>query len=244
MALSIGNDLLLKNFDFFSGKQFYEIFLFFFNTFTKSGYLCFIKYMLDRKYHHYWNVMLALGITLIVINSFTLLYIVLTPKESAKGFVKNFWTYFDKVSVGIIVSKYIIAFIFQFILAVFKILTVFYLTPEYIFITQTTSKIYAILLKKFSFKYIYINIIFLLLQFFSLMIYLEIIELNFLNLNKNIKRNIKIRMSLDDFERKDSYMDGTFESEGGYIFNNGENKQNKDKNTKFELMDTMSEDET
>ena len=39
----------------------------------------------------------------------------------------------------------------------------------------------------------YYFIILVILQFFCLLIYLEIIELNFCNLNKNTRRNIRIR---------------------------------------------------
>ena len=43
-------------------------------------------------------------------------------------------------------------------------------------------------------------IIFFAIQFFSLMIYLEIFELNFCNLNENTRRNINLRGLLDDLE--------------------------------------------
>ena len=54
-------------------------------------------------------------------------------------------------------------------------------------------------------KYLFIL---LLLQFFCLLVYLEIIELNFCGLNENIKRNIQIRaaneMALN--ESSDSFL--------------------------------------
>ena len=40
-------------------------------------------------------------------------------------------------------------------------------------------------------------LIFFAIQFFSLLIYLEIFELNFCNLNKNTRRNIELRGLLD-----------------------------------------------
>ena len=41
------------------------------------------------------------------------------------------------------------------------------------------------------------NLIFFVIQFISLMFYLEIFEFNFCNLNKNTRRNIKLRGLLD-----------------------------------------------
>ena len=54
------------------------------------------------------------------------------------------------------------------------------------------------------------------------MIYLEIFELNFLNLNKNTKRNIKLRVDDEQNDRLESLDSGKFEMGDGYIFNNEE----------------------
>ena len=87
-------------------------------------------------------------------------------------------------------------------------------------------------------KYQYCYFIFYFLQIFSL--YIEIIELNFLNLNLNTKRNIKSRVDDDLIERIDSLNNEGFESDGGYIFNNQEEIEEKDNdNLKIELNQTQ-----
>ena len=126
-----------------------------------------------------------------------------------------------------------------------EILTIFYLTPEYILISQNLSKIGFIIYKLIVDKdYItkksqYCFLIFYVFQVFSLMIYLEIVELNFCNLNKNTRKNIKSRVDDDLIERIDSFNGNGFESNGGYIFNNTNNNiNNKDKdkdNIKIEM---------
>ena len=83
---------------------------------------------------------------------------------------------------------------------------------------------------------IYINnLIFYVLQIFSLMIYLEIIELNFCNLNKNTRRNIKSRAEDDLIQRLDSINSNNFEEEGGYIVGNIDNNSLGEDSVKIEL---------
>ena len=70
------------------------------------------------------------------------------------------------------------------------------------------------------------------------MIYLEIFELNFLNLSKNTKRNIKLRINDELIERSNSLLNCDFEAGDGYIFKNDENEQNEqndNNNLKVEL---------
>lgn len=184
----LGIDLITGNYPFLAKKTILENLLNFIMILTEVLCLCYIKYMLFRKYY-YWKIMSSFGFTSIIINSIILLYIILTPKKEAPNFVNNFLEYFDKVSVGIIVSKFFINLILQFIHSIFEILTILYLSPEFILIAQISSKIFFILLNGNDNKYI--CIIFFILQFLSLMIYLEILELNFCNLNKDTKRSIR-----------------------------------------------------
>ena len=60
-------------FDIFNGNFTYKVFkidipsnLFLLGSFfAEGGYFCFIKYMIDKHYHHYWNIMLSIGIMVI-----------------------------------------------------------------------------------------------------------------------------------------------------------------------------------
>ena len=119
----------------------------------------YIKYLIDRLYHRYLNIMFSFGVILMVNNTLAL-----------------------------------------------KIML--------ILITSNLGKIVVILVNYNDNKYI--GIIFFILQFFNLLAYLEIIELNFLNLNKNIRRDIQGRAT-DDFN--DSYFN-SFETQDTYISKN------------------------
>ena len=176
--------------------------------------------MLDRDYQYYWNIMLSVGITKFIYNTLAMILIYTIAKDST---ISIFEDYFEINYLGISISKFIINITFQFFGSTLQILTIFSLSPEFLLISQNVGNTI------FSFKYgnnnKYICIIFFLLQFFSLMIYLEIIELNFCNLNKNTKRNIKLRINDELIERTDSLMNGKFEAGNGYIFENEENEE-------------------
>ena len=188
IILTVSIDLILNNYSFLSNKDFLEHFVNIVCILSKIIYLCYIKYMLFKS-HYFWNIMLFLGIMLLIINSIILLFIILSPKENTISFIKDFWDYFDNVPKGIIISKCIINFLLQFIYSVFEIFTIFYISPLFLLITYTLSKMFFILTNEYDYTK-YICIIFFILQIFSLLIYLEILELNFLNLNKNTIRSI------------------------------------------------------
>ena len=83
----------------------------------------------------------------------------------------------------------------------------------------------------------YIFILFYLLLIFSLLVYLEIFELNFLNLNKNTIRNIKLRSYDDLLETINDLDEEKIETKDDYTLNmeNEEIEEDDDKNPKIEL---------
>ena len=226
----ISIDLLLNNYSSLSDTVLLDIIANFFGIFTKVGYLCYIKYMIDRYYHYYWNIEFALGILKIIV-----LFI---PFFIA---YKRIINSFKGISIGIYIGNFAISFILYFIYYLLEILTIFYLSPEYILIAQIAAKIVNILEKGIDNKYF--CLIFFILQFFSLMIYLEIIELNFLNLNKNTKRNIKLRIDDGQIERTESLDDSKFETVDGYIFKNEMEEENDKNNLRVELNQFQDLDE-
>ncbi len=80
-------------------------------------------------------------------------------------------------------------------------------------------------------------VIFYLLLIFSLLVYLEIFELNFLNLNKNTIRNIKLRSYDDLLETINDLDEEKIETKDDYTLNmeNEEIEEDDDKNPKIEL---------
>ena len=194
--------------------------------------------MIDKHYHYYWNIMLSLGINQLAICIIINIYVLIMQKLKKNSITFIFFEYLNEVPIGIIISKFIISFIFKFIFRALEILTIFYLSPEFTFISENVAKL-IIYLKEGN-KNKYISIIFFICQFFCLMIYLEILELNFLKLNKNTKRNIKLRIEDEHIDRLDSFKMDKFETGEGYIFETEENES--DNNLKVELNIIQTQD--
>ena len=240
---SVGFDLLIDNYKKqFSNIAYYQYILFFASFLTEGAYFCFIKYMIDRHYHYYWNIMFAVGIMVLLACTVSIITTVII-KDSNLPNIENFMNYFKEVSYKIIIPKFILNTLLQFAYSLLEILTIFYLTPEYILITQNLSKIYILIYMLINYNkylssfnsYQYCYILFNILQIFSLMIYLEIFELNFCNLNKNTKRSIRLRTDDDLTERMGSIGGNSFESKEGYIFKYKDDNSCDDNNIKIEL---------
>ena len=148
------------------------------------------KYMMEILYYPYWRINIILGITLFCVTTIILIY-VLIDKNSDVAFVVNFYKYF-LYNAGLIIGKILLSTISFSIFTTLCILNIYYFNPNYFIINFQLSKFVLTLIDSENQKKFYC-IIFFLLQTFFLLIYLEIIELNFLGLNYNTKRNIEIR---------------------------------------------------
>ena len=193
---------------------------------TDAIYLCYQKYMMEKLYYPYWNVVLVPGIILFVLNTTILIFILFVGKDSDISLATGFYNYFNDVEPGIIIGKFILNVILNFLLSTFTILTLFNFTPDYVLISVSLSKFVNFLIDYQSDRYYFI--IFFILQFFCLLLYLEIIELNFCNLNKNTRRNIQIRgdEDLSGENESDSQRSSLVEIAPGYLLD----QENKDDN--------------
>ena len=106
----------------------------------------------------------------------------------------------------------------RFFLNILKILTIFYFTQNHIYTTYIFIKLFDLLLKKEN-NLKYISILFFIFQFLGLLVYLEIIELNFCNLNENTKKNIRDREIIEknNLESNEDGRDSLIEISPGYI---------------------------
>jgi len=157
-------------------------------------YLSTQKYLLEKLYYPYWKINLTFGIVLFIIASISLI-IYLSDKERANSpspLISSFYKYFKDNNVGIIIGKFIIITITNFISSTLNIINIYYFNITFSLINFIFSKFVLSLIDKKEPKKFFC-IIFFLLQNFCLMVYLEIIELEFLGLNKNTKRNIELR---------------------------------------------------
>ena len=194
-------------------------------TILESGTFIYFKYMMEKLYYSPFKIYFFLNFVIFIIVTISLSFALILGKERAKdigGYYNSFYEYFDKVEVKITIIKYIIATIFNFFLFLFKSLTVYHLTPSHLLISFGFSKMTNILLiDKGNAKY-YCIMLFI-LQIIFLLIFLEIIELNFCGLSDNIKKNIAKRADEDMNLLKDnSIRDSIEEIAPGYIIHKNE----------------------
>ena len=187
------------------------------------------KYLLEKLYYPYWKINLTFGIVLFIFASISLI-IYLSNKERANSpisFVSDFYKYFEANNAGIIIGKFILFTITNFIFNTLSIITIYYFNITFYLINFIFSKFVLALIDKKKESKKFFCIIFFLLQVFCLLVYLEIIELEFFGLNKNTKRNIELRGIVDvqgDNGRDSSIgLNATIDINNDYYINSLEN---------------------
>ena len=203
-------------------------------------HICFQKYMMEKFYYPYWNIAFIPGVIMFFIGSILLVF-VLSTKDSNNEFVSSFNLYF-KVKEGLCLAilKVVIDLIMHLIMCPLTILNIFYFSPNFILIIfQFSSITNNIMNNKVEKLYC---IVFYIIQFFALMIHLEILELNFCGLNKHTKKNINLRRINDliSEERESISSQNSIEIERGYSI---EEPTNNDKmvELKEEGFESMSQ---
>ena len=174
------------------------IFIQIFGVISDVAYYYYQKYMMEKLFYPYWRISFAVGIGLVLFTTSLLIYI-LVLKEKANPFIVNyqrFYSYFNGNDIGLKVLKMILNYISSVISTILYILNIYYFSPNFILISFQFNKFVDVLINEKDTKK-YFTIIFFVIQIFFLMIYLEILELNFCNLNQNTKKSIDFRSTID-----------------------------------------------
>jgi hypothetical protein len=181
---SIFIDLILQQFD---SNHNYIYLLLIFQILFESIFLTYQKYMMDNLYYSPYHVGFAVGLNLFIVN--TSLSLILNFRQ-----IKE---YFKNTNFGIIILEFLLYAIVMFFFHLLNMFTIAYFTPNHNLITYVLAKMIILLIvNKSDIKFF--SIIFFATQIFSLMVYLEIIELKFLGLDKNTKKSIQKRGELDE----------------------------------------------
>ena len=192
------SDLLLGTYTELIKYGAVPIFIQIFGVISDVAYYYYQKYMMEKLFYPYWRISFAVGIGLVLFTTVLLIYI-LVLKEKANPFIVNyqrFYSYFNGNDIGLKVLKMILNYISSVISTILYILNIYYFSPNFILISFQFNKFVDVLINEKDYKK-YFTIIFFVFQIFFLMIYLEIIELNFCDLNKNTKKNIDLRSIIE-----------------------------------------------
>ena len=181
---------------------------------------------MEKGYAQYWNVGLTIGLTLVIFSTLLLLYVLIDKNKSDSDnlVVSTFYKSFLEGNLGIIILKFFTLIILNFFQICFTLLTQFYFAPIFILIGHEFTKFIYVLIENPEKAYV---VVFFILQFFCLMIVLEIIELGFCGLNKNTKRNI-IKRGYIDFLGEDGRDSNIIDiNKDYYLDNNGKNEKKR-----------------
>jgi len=234
IIFSLSIDILFKLSLFQPGIYFFFIYTLY--LFLDSLFITYEKYMMDKLYYSPYHIVFGIGLLFLACSTCVVILIFIIGDmmyDGKKYKLPKFSSYFEKNNYKDVIIHMIYLTSFRFFLNILKILTIFYFTQNHIYTTYVLIKMFDLLLKKDN-KYKYFSLFLFIFQFLGLLIYLEIIELNFLDLNKNTKKNIRTREKTEIEQ-----LDNDCESEGrvslvevepGYLceINKNENEENND----------------
>ena len=155
----------------------YSIFIELLSIVVEAFYYCYQKYLMDNLLFHFWDVAFIPGFSL-------------TGFSTIKFVITYLLSKFDYSSIKDMETKMIMKiisiFLLHLIICPLSILIIYYFNPAFILIMFQTSSVMSSLIGKNSQRALYCIPLYI-CQFIFLFIYLEIIELNFCDLNKNTK---------------------------------------------------------
>ena len=225
-ALGIGIDFILENFTTLKYNLFFIYIIYIINEVLLY---CYMKYMMDKLYYQYVEVIFYYGLfgLIIKIIIFTGLSIY-EYKNEIDGYMYELNIYFKEANVFAIIFVQFIYYLFvDAIYILLTVLLLYYLRPNHNIICDEFN-VYTNLLMYKEKPNKWYTIIPFFFQILALLIYFEIIELNFLGLNKNTIKNIQIREGEEDESR--GTIQSTIELGNQYYLKDDEQK-NIDRNT-------------
>ena len=180
-------DLIFGNFQVLESASF----LYIIPNLVDDLLACFQKYMIDKKYHSYWNILFFFGLFSFIIYSIELIIIIIKDPNDNPIFI----------TIRIGETKYIIliffldAIFYNFLRILITCLILQYFSANHLLVSFALNNLvnFTIICSSNEYKYYFFFLIPAVFQITSLLFFLEILEFNFCNLNKNTKRNIMLR---------------------------------------------------
>ena len=168
-------------------------FIYLFPHLLNSLLLCYEKYLMDKKYHSYWDILFFIGLDNFIIYAiYFIVTIIIDPNNNS---------IFKTIRISE-TKNIIINFILDSILKDYLVTLLTLLILEYFSVNHELISEGFFLIVKYTINFTSDfnknknKLFFLIPGFFliiSILFYLEILEFNFCNLNRNTKRNIMLR---------------------------------------------------
>ena len=231
IILGITIDIMVDN---FKGHDISSLSINFFYSLFEAFVYCYLYYMMEIKYHHFWNMSLIIGIFdfLVYTSIFFILLIIKSVNDNNN--IMSYLEQYKEGKIGYIIIRFLFGtFIGGFIGTILEVQTISLFTPNHIFVCYEISKISYILLNAEN-LIDWLSIIPFTFQIIILLFYLEIFEYNFCGLNKNTKRNIQSRERDESLNINDMKGANFIELMQGYFIKYEEEKDYKKENEEKE----------
>ena len=165
--------------------------------------ICYLKYMIDKLYYHYIEIVLYWGISGLFVKF--IIYFSISIYEyinDIDGILNGIYIYFTETNIFIIIFYQFFYFLSYYgIYYLLLILMIFYLKPNHTIITDELYVFIRLFFYKDKPNKFYTLIPFA-FQILALLFYFEILEFNFCNLNRNTIKNIENRERKEKEKRK------------------------------------------
>ena len=198
--LGILNDIILGN---FSSLKYNYIYIYIIYILNDVLVFCYLKYMMDKLYFHYAELLLIWGIVGTIVK--TLIFsgmIIYEYINDINEIVNDLYTYFTETNIFTIIFLQFFYFLLSGgIYYLLTLLELYYLRPNHMIITDEMN-VYEDLFFYSENQNKYYSIIIFFIQMWALLFYYEILELNFWGLNNNTTKNIQKRMGKDNDPRE------------------------------------------
>ena len=227
-VLGVTSDFIMKS--YFAIKYTY-FYVYIYYVIVEVSLFCYLKYMMDKLYYPYMEVLLYWGLTGLIEKLFIFSgFIIYEHKNNIDGIIHEFYVYFTETSAVVIIF---FEFLYELIISaadhLLLMLVLFYLRPNHlIFSDEINVFIRIICYREMENKYY--TIIPFIFQIFILFFYFEILEFNFCNLNYNTAKNIEKRgenIYIEDDINVRPSRTSLIELGGNYYLNNNDNNANK-----------------
>ena len=213
VILSIAIDLILKNYQTANKATIIISILY---VLVESIHYSYIKYLVEKKYYFVFDIMGILGTFNLIFTFIAFTGEIIDNKvKRNNSLIFQFYYFYREYLTWYMIIRFIIGFIIEgMILSTLEVIIIKELTPVYVIIGYELSKIPTSIIEikenKNRWKILVISIV----QIFSLLFYLEILEFNFCSLNRNTKKSIIERERNEFYTSQDIELDTEIELKG------------------------------
>ena len=219
LSLSIAIDFILQS---FQNSQYDYVYIYVISVVNEISFFCYLKYLMDKIYYNYKEVVIYMGITGFITN-------MLGYKESIINELREYFVFDITKVLSFIFLQLFFVLLNGGLYHLLIVLMIFYFKPNYIVMTDEINVFIECIAYKDK-KNKYYTFIPFFVQIFVLLIYFEIIELNFFKLNENTTKNILKREEIEkEEENEDEQLKDEIEQielNGEYILNLDVNEEN------------------